>query len=72
MDEPLSIANLQCLLGQVLTRYGSVEAFCAQLHQLLDAPTLELPALTGHHEHTGRHRRRDTATGLPSFVDARP
>ncbi|MFE3797041.1 hypothetical protein [Nocardia tengchongensis] len=33
------------LLAQILDRYGSLEAFLAQLHQELDEPTQEIPRL---------------------------
>ncbi|MFE3081697.1 hypothetical protein ACFXG7_37025 [Nocardia tengchongensis] len=31
------------LLAQVLARYGSIDAFIARLHVLLDTPTVERP-----------------------------
>ncbi|WP_194820476.1 hypothetical protein [Nocardia sp. XZ_19_385] len=29
------------LLNEILARYGSIDAFCAYLHRLLDDPTTE-------------------------------
>ncbi|MCU1642946.1 MAG: hypothetical protein JWN03_3221 [Nocardia sp.] len=60
MDESLSGANLQNLLAQVLARYGSIDAFCAQLYRWLDYPTTELPILIGLPDTSrGRHQFRD-------------
>ncbi|MFB8004915.1 hypothetical protein [Nocardia sp. NPDC056000] len=50
MQDSRSIANLRRLAGHVLARYGSIDAFCAQLYLLLDYPTTELPAATGPYE----------------------
>ncbi|GAB2636618.1 hypothetical protein [Nocardia goodfellowii] len=33
------------LLSEILARYGSIDAFCAYLHYLLDDPTIELAPL---------------------------
>lgn len=50
VQDSRSIANLRRLAGHVLARYGSIDAFCAQLYLLLDYPTTELPAATGPYE----------------------
>ncbi|WP_157573889.1 hypothetical protein [Nocardia jejuensis] len=53
MNEQRSSANLHQLLAQVLARYGSIDAFCAQLYCRLDYPTTELPVVTGPVEAVG-------------------
>lgn len=59
VNEPVSSANLRALLEQVLARYGSIDAFCAQLYLLLDYPTTELPVLPALPDVSGgRHRLR--------------
>lgn len=59
MNEPRSSANLRALLDQVITRYGSIDAFCAQLYLLLDYPTTELPILADEPPGSGdRHQLR--------------
>ncbi|WP_067720898.1 hypothetical protein [Nocardia yamanashiensis] len=45
------------LLNEILTRYGSIEAFRDHLQAVLDAPTLRLPLPSP----GGRHRRADAA-----------
>ncbi|WP_327138905.1 hypothetical protein [Nocardia sp. NBC_01327] len=62
MDESLSAENLRALrelLAQVIARYGSLDAFFAQIYRLLDYPTTELPALHADPVAGGRHRLRD-------------
>ncbi|MTE14913.1 hypothetical protein [Nocardia aurantiaca] len=53
------------LLGEILTRYGSLEAFSAHLHALLDAPTVVLPIPVSAPPTRGRHRRRELPTTGP-------
>ncbi|MFC7429100.1 hypothetical protein [Nocardia tengchongensis] len=43
------------LLAQILARYGSIDAFIARLHVLLDTPTVERPAAVAPSA-GGRHR----------------
>ncbi|AYF77745.1 hypothetical protein D7D52_32445 [Nocardia yunnanensis] len=44
MDKP-GRDSAVALLVQILDRYGSLEAFSAQLHRELDEPTEQLPRL---------------------------
>ncbi|MEV0247589.1 hypothetical protein AB0H76_13435 [Nocardia sp. NPDC050712] len=47
---------------EILTRYGSIEAFCERLHLLLDAPTDTYPEIFINSEVSvpgGRHRLRE-------------
>ncbi|MFE2955677.1 hypothetical protein ACFXO9_37935 [Nocardia tengchongensis] len=54
----LITAEMRQLIGEILTRYGSVDAFCARLHRLLDDPTDQIPALAAQTPPRGRHRLR--------------
>lgn len=56
------------LLGEILLRYGSIDAFCDRLRAVLDAPTTVLPAVTVSVPlpgAAGRHRRPESE-GVPS------
>ncbi|MGV9667932.1 hypothetical protein [Nocardia niigatensis] len=48
------------LLAEILTRYGTIDAFCARLHAALDSPTDVFPAAT---ESGGRHRLGEPVGG---------
>ncbi|MGX1810896.1 hypothetical protein ACWIGI_34690 [Nocardia sp. NPDC055321] len=50
MDDSRTQVNLRRLAAQVLARYGSIDAFCAQMYLLLDYPTTELPQVAGRYE----------------------
>ncbi|MTE16955.1 hypothetical protein [Nocardia aurantiaca] len=56
----LITASMRRLIGEIIARYGSVEAFCARLHRLLDDPTDQIPALADPEcpQPGGRHRLR--------------
>ncbi|WP_433622263.1 hypothetical protein [Nocardia sp. CA-120079] len=61
VTDPLVAASMRQLVSEILWRYGSIDAFCARLHRLLDQPTVQIPAVTGipstHPQ--GRHRLRE-------------
>ncbi|MGV9408289.1 hypothetical protein ACWDOP_00125 [Nocardia sp. NPDC003693] len=52
MDDSRTSANLRRIAAQIVERYGSIDAFCAQMYLLLDYPTTELPR-TGAYEPAG-------------------
>ncbi|WP_330256871.1 hypothetical protein OG874_21305 [Nocardia sp. NBC_00565] len=61
VTDPLVAASMRQLVSEILLRYGSIDAFCARLHRLLDEPTDQIPAVTGipcTYPH-GRHRLRE-------------
>ncbi|MEV4235268.1 MULTISPECIES: hypothetical protein [unclassified Nocardia] len=61
VTDPLVAVSMRQLVSEILLRYGSIDAFCARLHRLLDEPTVQIPAVTGspstHPQ--GRHRLRE-------------
>ncbi|WP_062990874.1 hypothetical protein [Nocardia anaemiae] len=59
--DPLIAASMRQLVSEILMRYGSIDAFCARLHRLLDEPTVQIPAVTGSFvtHPPGRHRLRE-------------
>ncbi|MFJ9363870.1 hypothetical protein ACIRRA_05530 [Nocardia sp. NPDC101769] len=59
MTDPTG-STVHALLGEILARYGSIDAFCARLYALLDPPTVVLPA-AGAASAGGRHRLTEPA-----------
>ncbi|MEU8897431.1 hypothetical protein [Nocardia sp. NPDC048505] len=59
-----AMSGMQQLVAEILARYGSIDAFCARLHELVDDSndnTEEIPHITadfGQPEEGGRHRLR--------------
>ncbi|WP_067693291.1 hypothetical protein [Nocardia jejuensis] len=55
------MSDIEKLLTEVQARYGSVDAFCARLHALVEDPTIELPVVdpSSTTSAPGRHRRID-------------
>lgn len=60
MPEALVASGMRELVAEILLRYGSIEAFCARLHRLLDDPTDRIPPVTDMEfsQPGGRHRMR--------------
>ncbi|WP_330180218.1 hypothetical protein OHB26_27865 [Nocardia sp. NBC_01503] len=56
----MTVTNTQHLLSEVLSRYGSVDAFCSRLRDSI-YQTTELPRIAPEPETGGRHRRYDPA-----------
>ncbi|MET8428225.1 hypothetical protein [Nocardia sp. NPDC004860] len=65
MNNPTGSSAHQ-VLDEILTRYGSLDAFSAHLHAVLDAPTIVLPIPVAATAAGGRHRRRDPAERGPA------
>ncbi|MGW4121085.1 hypothetical protein [Nocardia sp. NPDC004711] len=65
MNNPTGSSAHQ-VLDEILTRYGSLDAFSAHLHAVLDAPTIVLPNPVVATAAGGRHRRRDPADRGPA------
>ncbi|MFJ9368024.1 hypothetical protein ACIRRA_26875 [Nocardia sp. NPDC101769] len=66
MNNPTGSSAHQ-VLDEILTRYGSLDAFIAHLHAVLDAPpTIVLPIPVVAPAAGGRHRLRDPADRGPS------
>ncbi|MFC9898055.1 hypothetical protein ACFVMC_30565 [Nocardia sp. NPDC127579] len=43
VPNPQMMSSMQQLITEITARYGSIDAFCARLHQLLDEATDEIP-----------------------------
>ncbi|WP_067564745.1 hypothetical protein [Nocardia acidivorans] len=56
MDDDILGSTVRQLIGEIFTRYGSIDAFCDYLRGLLDAPTLPLPIVSVPAGRGGRHR----------------
>ncbi|MFF0613793.1 hypothetical protein ACFYUD_34525 [Nocardia tengchongensis] len=64
-------STAQELLAQILARYGSIDAFIARLHTLLDTPTVERPAAVAPAA-GGRHRLAEPTRRRPMTTTAPP
>lgn len=63
MQQRILSTDAQQLLGQILARYGTLEAFRDYLNACLDAPTLRLPSVwLPPAAPAGRHRRTEPIT----------
>ncbi|MEV0247219.1 hypothetical protein AB0H76_11570 [Nocardia sp. NPDC050712] len=62
VSPPLMVSGTQRLVTDILARYGSIDAFCARLRELLEETTDEFPVVSagepGPPDGGGRHRLR--------------